>query len=96
MGALLDSSRHALSTKEARDRIRMLADVVPEWCTVVGPPTAGRGSGGGDNGVGNGMLARPVKAKEVVRVNARIRYAEVRQMIVFMAGGSGGGGGGAR
>lgn len=98
---LSNSSKHALSRKEARDRVSMLAGLVPEWCTIIAPPPA-PASGGGGSGVGSrdvlggidsGMVARPVKTKEVVRLNTRIRFGEVRQMIVFMAGGGGGGGG---
>ena len=110
MEALSSSSKHALSRKEARDRVKMLAGLVPEWCTIIAPlppPASGAGSGGGGGGRGgggsgsrdvlggvdSGMMARPMKAKEVVRLNTRIRFDEVRQMIVFMAGGGGFGGG---
>lgn len=97
MEALSSTSKHALSQKEARDRVRMLAGLVPEWCTIIAPPPPPAsgggvgGTGGRAAGVDGGMVARPMKAKEVVRVNTRIRFDEVRQMIVFMAGGGGGG-----
>eukprot|EP00752_Nemacystus_decipiens_P007478 g6680.t1 len=82
--ALSSSSKHAMSRKEARDRVKMLAGLVPEWCTIIAP----RANGGGVlGGVDSGMVARPTKAREVVRLNTRIRFDEVRQMIVFMAGG---------
>lgn len=74
----------------------MLAGLVPEWCTIIAPPPPPGGGGAGSRdvlgGVDSGMVARPMKAKEVVRLNTRIRFDEVRQMIVFMAGGGGGGG----
>lgn len=80
--------------------MRMLAGLVPEWCTIIAPPrppaSGGNAGGGGAGsrdvlgGVDSGMVARPMKAKEVVRLNMRIRFDEVRQMIVFMAGGGGG------
>lgn len=99
MEALSASSKHALSRKEARDRVRMLAGLVPEWCTIIAPPPPSGSGGAGSRdvlgGVDSGMVARPMKSKEVVRLNTRIRFDEVRQMIVFMAGGGGGGGGGA-
>ncbi|CAM9766610.1 unnamed protein product [Ectocarpus sp. 4 AP-2014] len=82
--ALSSSSKHALSHKEARDRVRMLASVVPEWCTIIAPPAPSAGGGGGIDG---GLVARPMKGKDVVRVNTRIRFDEVRQMIAFMSGG---------
>ncbi|CAM9660885.1 unnamed protein product [Ectocarpus sp. 8 AP-2014] len=82
--ALSCSSKHALSHKEARDRVRMLASIVPEWCTIIAPPAPSTGGGGGIDG---GLVARPMKGKDVVRVNTRIRFDEVRQMIAFMSGG---------
>lgn len=82
--ALSSSSKHALSTKEARDRVKMLASIVPEWCTIIAPPAP---SASGGRGIDGGLVARPMKGKDVVRVNTRIRFDEVRQMIAFMAGG---------
>ncbi|CAM9406644.1 unnamed protein product [Ectocarpus fasciculatus] len=82
--ALSSSSKHALSPKEARDRVKMLASIVPEWCTIIAPPAPSTSGGGG---IDTGLVARPMKGKDVVRVNTRIRFDEVRQMIVFMAGG---------
>ncbi|CBN79788.1 conserved unknown protein [Ectocarpus siliculosus] len=82
--ALSSSSKHALSHKEARDRVRMLASIVPEWCTIIAPRAPSAGGGGGIDG---GLVARPMKGKDVVRVNTRIRFDEVRQMIAFMSGG---------
>lgn len=86
MEALSSSSRHALSTKEAKERLRMLADVVPEWCSIIAPPNARKGASSRNGIVDEGMVGRPIKAQEVVRVNTRIHYGEVRQMIVFMVG----------
>lgn len=63
----------------------MLADVVPEWCSIIAPPDSRKIGGGRD-----GIVGRPIKAKEVVRINTRIHYTEVRQMIVFMTGGGDG------
>lgn len=65
----------------------MLADVVPEWCTIIAPPSARKGAGSSRDGIiDEGMVGQPIKAQEVVRVNTRIHYGEVRQMIVFMVG----------
>lgn len=94
MEALASSSRHALSGKEAKERVRMLAGIVPEWCTIIAPPqpsgVRGRervdGSRRNVQDTNDGMVAGSMKAKEVVRVNTRIHFGEVRQMIVFMAG----------
>lgn len=112
MDALAGSARLSLSSKEAKERLRMLADVVPEWCSIVSPPftaaptAAGVGRGGvglsGKTGVGtaastrrsSGDGVRPTRRKEVVTVNTRIRFGEVRQMVVFMAGGGDSHGGG--
>lgn len=85
--ALSGSSRHALSGKEAQERLRMLADVVPEWCSIIAPPAAAAAAGGAPS---SGVMMRPTMAKEVVKINMRIHYGEVRRMIVFMAGGGGG------
>lgn len=95
--ALSGSTRHALSNKEAQERIRMLADVVPEWCSIIAPPAppvartgAGGGAGGAAASSGGGVIRRrPTATKEVVRINMRVHFGEVRQMIVFMAGGGG-------
>ena len=72
----------------------MIAEIVPEWCSIVAPPPAPASASAGQayhsTHVDDGMVARPMKAKEVVRVNTRLQYREVREMIVFMAGGGGG------
>lgn len=78
----------------------MLADVVPEWCTIIAPtPSSIRAGKHGSGAVATfdegaslersseGEL-RPSRPKEVVRLNARIHFREVRQMVVFMSGGS--------
>ncbi|CAM9848361.1 unnamed protein product, partial [Laminaria digitata] len=31
---LSSSSRHSLSDREARERVRMIAEIVPEWCSI--------------------------------------------------------------
>lgn len=105
MDALAGSARLALSSREAKERLRMLADVVPEWCSIVSPPpmnaiaAASNGGSvrpsGGDSVGGKGTVVkrstgdgvRTTRPKEVVTVNTKIRFGEVRQMVVFMAGG---------
>ena len=83
----------------------MIADIVPEWCSIVAPPRptgSAQKSGAAHVGqvqahahvhsdVDDGMVAQPVKAKEVVKINTRIQFKEVREMIVFMASGGGDG-----
>lgn len=64
----------------------MLADVVPEWCTIIAPPNARKRAGSRGGIMDEGLVGQPIKAQDVVRINTRIRYGEVRQMIVFMAG----------
>ena len=53
------SSRQALSAREARERLRMLADVVPEWCSIIAPPGPRKIGGGRDGGVDDGMVGLP-------------------------------------
>lgn len=98
VGALCSSQRLVLSAREARERLRMLARIVPEWCEIIAPSPASSqaAASSGAPAAGDGAsLERHIdedlclvrtKPKDVVRVNTQIHFREVRQMIVFMSG----------
>lgn len=69
----------------------MLSEVVPEWCAIVPPGGVAVGEGPIPERSSDGELhaSRP---KDVLRLNTRIHFGEVRQMIVFMSGGAPAGG----
>ncbi|CAM9687423.1 unnamed protein product, partial [Choristocarpus tenellus] len=95
--ALASSSRHTGTKQETKDRLCMLAEMVPEWCTINEPPTASplnaaspplhpRIGGAGDGKGSRPLTSRVSSVRAVVRVNKNIHYREVRRMIEFMTG----------
>jgi DNA replication factor CDT1 like/DNA replication factor Cdt1 C-terminal domain len=79
----------AVSVADVRKRLRMLAAIVPEWCSLdetsssssSSSSSSGSSSGSAATAAGGRGLA---PGKAVLRMNTAIKYADMRNMLVFM------------
>jgi DNA replication factor CDT1 like/DNA replication factor Cdt1 C-terminal domain len=71
----------AVSVADVRKRLRMLTAIVPEWCSLDEASSSCSSSSAAAAAAGGRGL---VPGKAVLRMNTAVKYADMRNMLVFM------------